>query len=102
MIRYLPPKGTAGLLCRAVSRFSRVPRPPAMTTARVSRIILSTVRLSCRFNIWGPYRLFGLTVGPVQEDHRVYSDSQGSSGSTVFKVLQAWAVITDNKRWIKW
>jgi hypothetical protein len=33
MMRYLPPKGTAGLQRQSVSSFRRLPRPPASTTA---------------------------------------------------------------------
>jgi hypothetical protein len=40
MIRNLPPKNTAGLARRSVSCFSRLPRPPASTSAIVRRVNL--------------------------------------------------------------
>jgi len=38
MIRNLPPKYTAGLARHWVSSYRRVPRPPASTSAMVSRV----------------------------------------------------------------
>jgi hypothetical protein len=37
MMRNLPPNGTAGLARRSVSYFSRLPRPPARTSAMERR-----------------------------------------------------------------
>src|SRR5205814_10264640 len=44
MMRNLPPKKTAGLARRSVSCFSRLPRPPASTSASVRRANLSWTR----------------------------------------------------------
>ncbi len=43
MMRYGPPKGTAGLARSRVSGYSRSPCPPPKTTARVCRIRFGVV-----------------------------------------------------------
>ena len=46
MMRNLPPKGTAGFARHSVSCSSRLPRPPARTSAMVLRVMSLTSRLS--------------------------------------------------------
>ena len=46
MMRNLPPNGTAGLQRQSVSCFSRVPRPPASTSATVECVSSLTKRIA--------------------------------------------------------
>src|ERR1039458_1460360 len=72
MIRYLPPKGTAGLARSRVSGKSRVPLPPASTTPKTR---------GCR------------VLCTAKEDSRsriVFSGNQPSQNSSAARCYQRW------------
>ena len=64
MIRYLPPKGTAGLARSRVSGCSLLPSPPAMTIANV---LIATPRFN-QLLIWRSLSRRNFCISSIQNE----------------------------------